>query len=280
MFLFSLLLYFVAAVLAIGLVVLPEVRQRLFDGCARVGRRGTVVIAGWRFGLARAGSASCRSAGTAGDAIRRHLVEHWLLWSGGSALLILAVALGAGLAWRSVLSFDDGSRDVDEKVEALLRGEQLVPPAPLPPELFATAEVEMVRPLTREGSRDWAAFDADFRNRLLLVYKIMKEQYGYDMALLEGYRSPERQARLAALGPQVTRAGANQSFHQHGLAADSAFLRQGRLVISEQDAWALEGYRRYGDAAESLGLVWGGRWSFRDYGHVEYRKPGFKLPRS
>jgi len=41
----------------------------------------------------------------------------------------------------------------------------------------------------------------------------------------------------------------------------------------------MEGYRLYGEVAESVGLVWGGRWSFKDYGHVEYRKPGFKLPR-
>ncbi|MCY1535230.1 D-alanyl-D-alanine carboxypeptidase [compost metagenome] len=75
-------------------------------------------------------------------------------------------------------------------------------------------------------------------------------------------------------------AKANQSYHQYGLAADNAFYRNGKLVISEKDPWAMEGYRLYGEAAESVGLVWGGRWSFRDYGHVEYRKPGFKLSRN
>ncbi|AIO62842.1 D-alanyl-D-alanine carboxypeptidase family protein [Burkholderia mallei] len=122
----------------------------------------------------------------------------------------------------------------DEKIAALLKGEQLVPPLPLPPEVFATREVEQVRPALKDASRDWNLLDTDFRTRLLLVYKIMREQHGYEMALLEGYRSPERQNRLAQMGSNVTNAAAFQSYHQYGLAADNAFLRDGKLVISEK----------------------------------------------
>ena len=80
--------------------------------------------------------------------------------------------------------------------------------SPLPPEVFTTQEVEQVRPAIRDASRDWNLLDADFRQRLLLVYKIMHDEHGYDMALLEGYRSPDRQAKLAAMGSNVTQATA------------------------------------------------------------------------
>ena len=228
---------------------------------------------------ANATGALAQSGRHGGAAITHFIVTHRLWWTGTTALIGVFVALGALLGARNELFFDDHVRETNTQVEALLAGERLVPPPPLPPAVFATAEVEQVRPFTREGSRDWASLEADFRSRLLLVYKIMKERHGYDMALLEGYRSAERQAQLAALGGNVTQAKAYQSYHQYRLAAHNRFHRDGKLVISERDAWAMAGYRLYGEVAESLGLTWGGRWSFKDYGHVEYRKPGVRMPR-
>jgi peptidoglycan L-alanyl-D-glutamate endopeptidase CwlK len=96
------------------------------------------------------------------------------------------------------------------------------------------------------------------------------------MVILEGYRSPERQNMLASLGTQVTNAAAFQSYHQYGLAADCAFLRNGALVITEKDEWAMRGYHLYGELAESLELDWGGRWKMRDFGHIEFRIPNIK----
>lgn len=275
---FVLLFYFVLAVALVAAFLLPELRQRVF---AHLGRGVNAVLTSWRRwsdACARRVGATVRAFGYAGTSVERFMIEHRLLWGATAGLLILSVLIGILFGQRNILFFDDGPRNIDPKVEALLKGEHLVPPPPLPPEIFATAEVEQVRPLTKEGSRDWDVLDADFRNRLLMVYQIMKDEHGYDLALLEGYRSPERQARLAALGGYVTQAGANQSYHQYGLAADNAFYRNGKLVISEKDPWAMEGYRLYGETAESVGLTWGGRWSFRDYGHVEYHKPGFRLP--
>ena len=141
----------------------------------------------------------------------------------------------------------------------------------LPPRVFTTVEVAAIRPLLVDASRNWRLLDADFSERLLRAFKIMKEQYGYDMVLLEGYRSPARQTLLASMGSQVTSAGAFQSWHQYGLAADCAFWRDGRVVISEKDAWAMRGYQHYGEVAESLGLNWGGRWAMMDFGHIELR---------
>ncbi|MDQ7957452.1 MAG: M15 family metallopeptidase [Pseudomonadota bacterium] len=279
MFLVALFAYFLLAVFALALGLFPAFRQRVFGTVARVWQGGCARWRRWRQGSARMAAGSARSVKQAGAGFGRFVVEQRVLWAGAAGLMAAGVLLGVLFGRGNILFFEDASRDVDAKVDALLKGEQLVPPPPLPPEVFATAEVEQVRPLTKEGSRDWGALDVDFRNRLLVVYKLMKERHGYDLALLEGYRSPERQARLAALGGHVTQAKANQSYHQYGLAADNAFYREGRLVISEKDPWAMEGYRLYGEVAESLGLVWGGRWSFKDYGHVEYRKPGFRLPR-
>lgn len=193
---------------------------------------------------------------------------------GTLAMLLLPPLLALFFSMHSTL---EGYADTPEPsatvVAALLRGEQLVPPPPLPPEIFLNVEPGSGRPEIASASREWALLDSEFRQRLLTVYRLMAG-HGYPMALLEGYRSPERQAQLARLGPQVTHAGAYQSFHQYGLAADSAFLRDGKLVISEKDAWAMEGYRLYGKYAESVGLVWGGRWQLMDFGHVELRKPG------
>lgn len=163
---------------------------------------------------------------------------------------------------------------VDAQVAALLKGEQLVPPAALPPLAFDTREVELVRPMLVDASRNWGLLHPDFSQRLLLAFRIMKEKYGYEMALLEGYRSPARQDLLAKMGPGVTNARAFQSWHQYGLAADCAFWRDGKLVISEKDPWAMRGYRLYGEVAESLGLTWGGRWAMMDFGHTELRLRG------
>ncbi|MFZ6674181.1 M15 family metallopeptidase [Undibacterium sp. Xuan67W] len=189
---------------------------------------------------------------------------------------LVAVCLPPLVAWlasdKTMLDgFDVSTRQVNTQVAELLKGEQLVPPAALPPILFTTEEVLQVRPMLINASRNWQLLDNDFSQRLLLVFKIMKEKHGYEMAILEGYRSPERQNMLAAMGSNVTNAAAFQSFHQYGLAADCAFLRNGKLVISEKDEWAMRGYQLYGEVAESLGLHWGGRWKMMDFGHTELR---------
>ncbi|MDB5830557.1 MAG: D-alanyl-D-alanine carboxypeptidase family protein [Caballeronia sp.] len=208
---------------------------------------------------------------------RRIVVGKRLLILSTAGILVAPPLVALVMRKRQLFQYDEDLRVPDEKIAALLNGEQLVPPPPLPPDVFATREVEQVRPALKDASRDWNLLDADFRTRLLLVYKIMREQHGYEMALLEGYRSPERQNRLAQMGSNITNAGAFQSYHQYGLAADNAFLLNGKIVISEKDPWAMRGYQLYGETAESVGLTWGGRWKMMDLGHVEYHKPGFKI---
>jgi len=198
--------------------------------------------------------------------------------------MVMLIGLPAGLTFwwsghqaRQLDGFDDTVQPQDQKLSALLEGEHLVPPPPLPPDIFLTQEVAQERPLLASADRRWEQLDPEFVQRVLRVFKVMRDEHGYDMALLEGWRSPERQALLAAQGANVTQAGAWQSYHQHGLAVDCAFLRDGKLVISERDPWAMRGYQLYGEVAARMGLTWGGHWKMMDLGHTEWRKPGVKL---
>lgn len=200
--------------------------------------------------------------------------NRWWLFLTGLVLITPPILAFFAHGRFSVLKYNEETSTSNEVIATLLQGEQLVPPPPLPPELFTTIEVEQLRPSLSNASRNWQQIDKNFEQRLLMVYKIMEEKHGYKMVLLEGYRSPERQNMLAAMGSNVTNSKAFQSYHQYGLAADSAFIRDGKLVISEKDPWAMRGYELYGEVAESMGMTWGGRWKMMDLGHVELRTPG------
>lgn len=275
MLLLAIALYFVLACLISWMVLFPAGREFVLNALAGAGQRlqqrvGRLAARGQQDAdaLGRTGRAS---AGEIGAFLR----QHYVLCLGGAALICIPPLLALMMSTRSTLSgFETSTREVNTQVADLLQGEQLVPPPTLPPLVFASAEVALERPMLVSASRDWALMDAAYAQRLLMAFKIMKEKHGYDMAILEGYRSPERQNALAAMGPNVTNAAAFQSWHQYGLAADCAFLRDGKLVISEKDPWAMRGYQLYGEVAESLGLTWGGRWKMMDFGHTELRVAG------
>ncbi|QBE65952.1 M15 family metallopeptidase [Pseudoduganella lutea] len=268
-------LYFLLACLISWLVLFPSGRTLVLRALAGTGNR---LQRGWRAAAQREsrrldaiGRSSGASLREVGDFMRRH----YLLCLGGALLLAVPPLVAWMSAGHAQLSdYEESPRSVNTQVAALLEGEQLVPPPPLPPLAFASAEVQQERPMIVSASRDWALLNVVYQQRLLHVFRIMKERHGYDMAILEGYRSPQRQDMLAAMGPGVTNAAAFQSWHQYGLAADCAFVRNGRIVISEKDPWAMRGYQLYGEVAESMGLTWGGRWKMQDLGHTELRMPG------
>lgn len=277
MFLFSMLLVFVLACAGAALLVFPAGRERACRTAA--GWRGGLA-AGWR----RLGQAGARHgirlgahlgadvAALSRSAVRR-LRRHWPVAACAGALLLAPPLLALLLGARIEPGYGQQA-PANAQVEDLLKGEQLAAPAALPPPVFLTAEVERERPMLASANRNWQQLAPEFAQRLLLVFRIMRERHGYEMAILEGYRSPERQNLLAAAGPAVTNARAFQSYHQFGLAADCAFLKDGKLLISERDPWTMRGYRLYGETAEALGLHWGGRWTMLDYGHAELRAPG------
>lgn len=269
--------YFLLATTALALVFLPGARAAAFGHW----RRGSDRLADWvrsvqqagQQGMAQAEGGSRQAVGSLAGWTARHFRG---LLAALAVLVLLPVLAVVWRHWYQIDTFDHTDvRIQDERIASLLAGERLVPPAPLPPEVFTTREVELVRPMARYASRDWDLLDPDFAQRLLMVYRIMREQHGYEMVLIEGYRSPQRQEQLAAMGGHVTKVGAFRSYHQFGMAADSAFLRYGRVVISEKDTWAMRGYELYGEVSASLGLTWGGGWkSLKDLGHVEMRRPG------
>jgi peptidoglycan L-alanyl-D-glutamate endopeptidase CwlK len=275
MLIFIALLYFCLACSLIWLALFPAGRASLLQLLGTLQRRLL-----WRASVLQDSGAAAVGAGWSGTRLqlgnwRRLLRRHWAFCAIGVPLILVPTLLALLLRKPDMLpGYVPAATLVDAQVAALLKGEQLVPPAALPPVAFGTREVELVRPMLVNASRNWSLLHPDYSQRLLLAFKIMKEKHGYDMVLLEGYRSPARQEALAQMGSAVTNARAFQSWHQYGLAADCAFWRDGKVVISEKDPWAMRGYQLYGEVAESLGLTWGGRWTMMDFGHTELRLRG------
>lgn len=199
------------------------------------------------------------------------------------ALLVTPPLLILSLRERPQLEmFDEAVVDATQsQVLTLLRGERLAPPPDLPPEIFVAAEATLLQIAPGvhvpqrivSADRRWERIDAEFQQRVLAVYEVMKTRYGIEMALVEGYRSPERQAELARAG-KATRASAGMSCHQYGMAVDSAPLRNGRLQWDMNDPWTRDAYFLYGRLAKEAGLEWGGDWrSIKDFVHLEHKAP-------
>jgi peptidoglycan L-alanyl-D-glutamate endopeptidase CwlK len=275
MMIFLALLYLFAACTGIWLAFFPSGRDAVVNVLHLWRRRTDQRVSHWHWRNARRVDAWRDGARGLVHAQASFLQRKWKFLALAAPLLLVPVVLALVIGSHSALPAYQAVEPMpDAQIAALLRGEQLVPPAGLPPVAFSTQEVELVRPMLATASRNWGLLHPDFSQRLLLIFKIMKEKHGYDMAILEGYRSPARQDLLASMGGQVTNARAFQSWHQYGLAADCAFVRDGKIVISEKDAWAMRGYQLYGEVAESLGMTWGGRWKMMDFGHTELRMRG------
>ena len=230
------------------------------------------------------------SASTSGSLRVVHRYGWWLL----GAMLLTSVPPLLILTLRQRVQLDSYDTTLvaaeDDRILELLRGERLAPPPPLPPDVFLAAEAELIpgAPTAVDGSsteriaperivtadRRWERIHPEFQQRVLALYRVMEEQYGYRMVLVEGFRSAQRQAELAAKGAGVTRAGAGQSCHQYGMAVDSALYRDGKLQWDMRDPWVRRGYFLYGELAQQVGLEWGGSWrSIKDYVHLEWKAP-------
>lgn len=270
----AVLTYFLIVVLGVLLVVFPGYRTRVASNLKGGLNKSTLPLFRACLKLSIGFGRACGACRHRARNTRLFVLSNPLIIGAAFVCVLAPSMLAVVLRSPAVFDFSDDHRTMDRQIAILLEGEQLVPPAPLPPEVFTTREVEMVRPDVVQASRNWRLLDQVFTQRLLVVFKLMKERHGYDMVLIEGYRSPERQARLFEQGPHVTQVAANMSYHQHGLAADVAFFRDGKIVISERDPWAMQGYQLYGEVAEQVGLTWGGRWKMQDYGHVELHRSG------
>jgi peptidoglycan LD-endopeptidase CwlK len=271
---FTLFSYFLLIAVCLLLLVFPGYIARTLTAICGVISSGSQPLSRHLNKVVANASKTAKAMILASKFCTRLFVDHPIL-SSTALIMITAPALIAFFVRSPALfDFNDERQFTDSRIAILLEGEQLVPPPSLPPEVFTTREVELIVPEAAFASRNWKQLDALFTQRILVVFKLMQERHGYEMALIEGYRSPERQAKLAALGHHVTQAGPYMSYHQFGLAADCAFVRHGNIVISEQDPWAKRGYELFGEIAEQVGLTWGGRWKMLDLGHVELPRKG------
>ncbi|WP_286638779.1 hypothetical protein [Thiopseudomonas alkaliphila] len=68
--------------------------------------------------------------------------------------------------YRATINLDT---DTANLIASLIKGEQLAPPPPLPPDVFITAEVELVKPnlALNLANRNWDDLNPEFRQRLL-----------------------------------------------------------------------------------------------------------------
>ncbi len=114
------------------------------------------------------------------------------------------------------------------------------------------------------------ALDPKFEKRLLHMEAELAAK-GIHVRRTCAYRSIEEQNRLYAQGrtrpgPIVTNAKGGESWHNYGLAADYAFVVNGK--VTWDGPWA-----RFGRLARANGLEWGGDWrKFCDRPHVQWRK--------
>jgi len=112
--------------------------------------------------------------------------------------------------------------------------------------------------------------DPEFR-RKLDVFEAKLRENGIQVKLVSGYRSQEEQDQLYAQGRTmpgkiVTNARGGYSWHNFGLAADYAFVKDGHLTWD--GPWS-----HFGRIARMCGLEWGGDFrKFPDRPHVQLTK--------
>lgn len=117
----------------------------------------------------------------------------------------------------------------------------------------------------------WDGVNPELRHRLEAIQGVMRDE-GFDLRLMEGFRSDARQAQLLASGHGVTQVGPGRSCHNHGFAADMVVFVRNRPSWDLTNPHVREGYARFGALATEAGLRWGGAWvDFQDMPHVEMR---------
>ncbi len=115
-----------------------------------------------------------------------------------------------------------------------------------------------------------AGLDPEFAKKLALFEKKLAD-HNVRVLMTDGYRSWEEQDKLyargrTAPGPRVTNAKGGYSWHNFRLAADYAFVINGKVTWN--GPWEL-----LGKIAHECGLEWGGSWqTLKDRPHVQWTK--------
>jgi peptidoglycan L-alanyl-D-glutamate endopeptidase CwlK len=112
--------------------------------------------------------------------------------------------------------------------------------------------------------------DPEFATKLNRFEKLLADR-GIKVIMTDAYRSILQQDNLYAKGRTipgkiVTKARGGYSWHNFRLAADYAFVINGKVTWN--GPWAM-----FGKIARECGLEWGGSWkSFPDKPHVQWTR--------
>ncbi|MFB6328981.1 M15 family peptidase [Acinetobacter variabilis] len=155
------------------------------------------------------------------DYLQSHwYLQQWWILIAGSILFISILIFSLTRPVSASMSEARYLQKVDPQIYALLEGQILTPPEEVDKALILKALQEdqyAHQPVIsaqrfnsniqdihlnhyqnlNQADRKWHKMNPRFKQRLLMVFKIMQEQHGYELVLLEGYRSPERQNSLA-----------------------------------------------------------------------------------
>lgn len=112
---------------------------------------------------------------------------------------------------------------------------------------------------------DLRALHPYFRDKIAKLIEVCKAA-GIELAIVESYRTPAKQAEYYSMGRKYTSTPGGKSKHQYGLAVDLVPMVDSVAVWNNHRLW-----RKIGLAGERLGLRWGGRWRVTyDPGHFEW----------
>lgn len=116
-------------------------------------------------------------------------------------------------------------------------------------------------------SRRLNDLDPRFRSQAIEFLARLTEA-NIPVMIIDTLRTPAEHAANLAAGVSWT----TRSKHLVGLAIDVCPYDIYSLAGPDKLRWDANDpvWQRIGSIAESLGLIWGGRWKQRDMGHVEY----------
>lgn len=117
-------------------------------------------------------------------------------------------------------------------------------------------------------SAEKTGMNTEFLKKLTLFEEKLKKA-GIRVMMTDGFRSPEEQDKLYARGRtipgrKITNARGGYSWHNFGLAADYAFIVNGKVTWNGP-------WQTFGRIAKECGLEWGGNFkSITDRPHVQW----------
>lgn len=158
-----------------------------------------------------------------------------------------------------------------------LTSDGIVGPSSLKAAAAFRQQIHTVKPAIADSfsDKDLLKVEPGFASKVQQIIELAKAD-GFTLDVTQGLRTVEEQNTLFAKGRTrpgkvVTNARGGQSNHNYGVAADLAFLVNGKI------SWDEKLYQNIGRWSDAAGLAWGGNWNFVDLPHVELKGlPSYK----